>query len=112
MDKVAQYRQLIQQLLIQRAKLRAPDDPVVSQPIFDTECDHYQLVHVGWKDNNTRIYGCVLHLDIIDGKIWVQYDGMEEAIADDLVALGVPKQDIVLAYHSPALRQYTEFAVG
>jgi hypothetical protein len=45
-------------------------------------------------------------------KIWVQHDGTEDAIADQLVALGVPKQDIVLAYHAPYVRQYTEFAVG
>lgn len=112
MDQLDQYRQYIQQILIQRAKLRSPNDPVVSQTIFDTERDHYQLVHAGWKDNNTRIYGCVLHLDIKDGKIWVQYDGTEDAVADELVALGVPKQDIVLAYHSPFVRHYTEFAVG
>ncbi|MHC5819580.1 MAG: element excision factor XisI family protein, partial [Nostoc sp.] len=31
---------------------------------------------------------------------------------DQLVARGVPKQEIVLAYHAPSVRQYTEFAVG
>lgn len=34
------------------------------------------------------------------------------AIADELVREGVPKQDIVIAYHAPHVRQYTEFAVG
>ncbi|MFN9736074.1 MAG: element excision factor XisI family protein [Microcystis sp.] len=29
-----------------------------------------------------------------------------------MVARGVPKQDIVLAYHAPHVRQYTEFALG
>jgi hypothetical protein len=51
-------------------------------------------------------------VDIKDGKIWVQHDGTEEAIADRLVERGVAKQDIVLAYHAPHVRQYTEFAVG
>jgi hypothetical protein len=53
----------------------------------------------------------VLHVDIIDGKIWVQHDRTEDAIAEQLVAKGVPKQDIVLVYHAPHVRQYTEFAV-
>ena len=70
------------------------------------------MVHVGWKDANTRIYGCILHVDIIDGKIWVQHDDTEDAIAEQLVAKGVPKQDIVLADHAPHLRQYKEFAIG
>jgi XisI protein len=62
---------------------------------------HYQLVSVGWKNSDTRIYGCVIHVDIIDEKFWVQHDGIEDAIADQLVEKGVPKKDIVLAYHAP-----------
>ncbi len=112
MDKLDWYRQLIRESLMERAKSRSPNDPVKSETVFDRESDRYQLVSVGWKDSNTRIYGCVLHVDIIDGKIWVQHDGTEDAIAEQLVAKGVPKQDIVLAYHAPYLRQYTEYAVG
>ena len=112
MDKLSLYKQYIQELLTERAKLRSPNDPVESETIFDTKSDRYQLVNVGWKDSSTRIYGCVLHVDIKDGKIWVQHDGTEDAIADQLVERGVPKQDIVLAYHAPHVRQYTEFAVG
>ncbi len=112
MDKISLYRQYIQDLLTQRANRRSPHDPVVSETIFDPISDRYQLVNVGWKDSTTRIYGCILHVDIKDGKIWVQHDGTEEAIADQLVALGVPKQEIVLAYYAPYVRQYTEFALG
>lgn len=112
MDKLESYRHLIKELLQERAKLRAPNDPVLSQTVFDTENDHYQLVSVGWKNSDTRIYGCVIHVDIKDGKFWVQHDGTETAIADQLVEHGVPKQDIVLAYHAPYVRQYTEFAIG
>lgn len=54
----------------------------------------------------------MLDVDIKNGKIWVQHDGTEDAIADQFVARGVPKQDIVLAYHAPHVRQYTDFAVG
>ncbi|NJL82243.1 MAG: XisI protein [Chloroflexaceae bacterium] len=112
MDKLDLYRQLIQESLLERAKLRSPTDPIQSQTIFDREGDHYQLVNLGWRDSSTRIYGCALHVDIINGKIWVQHDGTEDAIAEQLAAKGVSKQDIVLAYHAPYVRQYTEFAVG
>lgn len=112
MDKVEQYRQLVQELMLDRASWRNPDDPVKSEVIFDTKRDRYQLVHVGWRNSNTRIYGCIIHVDIQDEKIWVQHDGTEEAIANRLIERGVPKQDIVLAYHSPHMRQYTEFAIG
>ena len=89
-----------------------PDPDVDRQTIFDTDRDHYQLVYyAGWK-NRDRRYGCLFHLDIKDGKIWIEHDGTEIGIADELVKLGVPKEDIVLAFHEPLLRQYTGFAVG
>lgn len=84
---------------------------IESQTVFDVPQDHYQVMNVGW-DGNRRVHGCVLHLDIKNGKIWVQHDGTEDAIADQLVAQGVPHQDIVIAYHAPYVRQYTEFALG
>jgi hypothetical protein len=111
MAKLEEYRRYIQQLLKDRSRYKSLWEEIESETIFDTEHDHYQLVHVGWHDNR-RVYGCVLHLDIKDGKIWIQHDGTEIGIANQLVALGVPKSDIVLAFHSPFKRQFTEFAVG
>jgi XisI protein len=112
MDKLNLYRRLIQDSLVGRAKMRSSGDPIESKTVFDREGDHYQMVNMGWKNNNTRIYGCAIHVDIIDGKIWVQQDGTEDAIAEQLVEKGVPKQDIVLAYQSPNMRKYTEYAIG
>jgi len=53
-----------------------------------------------------------LHLDIMDNKIWIQQDGTEVGIANELVELGVPKQDIVLGFDPPILRKLSEFALG
>ena len=78
---------------------------------FDPEGDRYQIFHAGW-DGNQRIFGALVHIDLIGDKFWIQYDGTEEGVALELVELGVPKQDIVLAYHSPFMRQYDGFAVG
>jgi hypothetical protein len=37
MDKLSLYRQLIQESLAERAKLRSPNDPVKSETIFDRQ---------------------------------------------------------------------------
>ena len=39
MDKINLYRQYIQKLLTERAKLRSPNDPIESETIFDTQSD-------------------------------------------------------------------------
>ncbi|WP_414586480.1 XisI protein [Scytonema sp. PCC 10023] len=110
MAAVEEYRQHIQRLLSEHAQL-VWDSRIQAETIFDQERDRYQLVYVGWRDSQ-RVYGVVLHLDIIDGKIWVQQDGTEVGIANKLVEIGVPKHDIVLGIDPPKMRQYTEFAVG
>jgi hypothetical protein len=53
-----------------------------------------------------------MHLDIKDGKIWLQWNGTEDDIAAELMSMGVAKQDIVLGFHTPYARQFTDFAVG
>jgi ketopantoate reductase len=111
MDKLIKYRNLVQQLIEQYASYRPAYGDIEVETIFDTQHDHYQLVNVGW-DDEQRIHGCVLHIDIKVGKIWIQHNGTENLMAKELVALGVPKQDIVLGFQSPYKRQMTEFASG
>ncbi|MEH2421652.1 MAG: XisI protein [Nostoc sp.] len=108
---VEQYRQIIQQLILERAKRGLSLEEMETQAILDTERDHYLLLHTGWRGNR-RTHGCSLHLDIKDGKIWIQHDGTEVGIATQLLELGIPKEDIVLAFHSPYMRQFTEFAIN
>jgi XisI protein len=108
MDRLEVYRSAIEQVLTRH---QDPEDTAVrSEVIIDRAHDHYQLVNVGWQ-NDRRVYGCVLHLDIIDGKIWIQHNGTEFDVAGELVALDVAKQHIVLGFQSPFKRQFTEFAV-
>jgi XisI protein len=108
MAKIDQYRQLVQELLTAHSMIDFgnPESELILDPIRD----RYQLVHVGWFEEK-RIYGCSLHVDIRDEKIWIQHDGTEGGIAQEMLDHGVPKQDIVLAFHSPFKRQFTEFAV-
>lgn len=111
MEKVTQYRQHIKQLLSDYASQSSSDPEVEAALIFDPEHDHYQVVYTGWQ-NRQSMYGCVLHFSIKNEKIWIHHDGTEIGFANELVKLGVPKTDIVLAFQEPAIRQYTDFAVS
>jgi hypothetical protein len=111
MADLIQYSEIVQQLLQDYAALSGEDPTVDTELIFDTVRHSYQLVHVGWHDDR-RIYGCILHLDIKDGKIWLQHNGTENDIPAELVEMGVAKTDIVVGFHSPFKRQFTEYAVG
>jgi XisI protein len=111
MATLTKYQTKVQDLLTELAAYGSKNGEVESQLIFDRERNHYQLVYVGWR-NDRRIYGCVVHLDIKDGKIWVQHNGTEFDISIWLAEMGIDKQHIVNGFHSSYMRQFTEFAVG
>lgn len=111
MVSVENYREIVQEILKEYSTHQPAYGDVEMELIFDRERDRYQLVCTGWNQKR-RIYGSLIHIDIKRDKIWIQSDGTEVGIANLLVDKGIPKQNIVLAYQSPSLRPYTEFAVG
>lgn len=111
MAKLEQYREAIKTLLCQYASYECSYGEIENQVIFDSEHDHYQLVRMGWEDKK-RIYGCSIHLDIKDGKVWIQCNSTDIDIAQELVNLGVDKQDIVLGFQPLYMRKYTDYAVS
>jgi XisI protein len=110
MDKIGCYRQLFKQILTEHAQISSSNDVVKPQLIFDNENDHYQLAYIGWQGDK-GVFGPVMHFDIIQGKIWIQYNGTEEYVAEKLVELGVPASDIAIGFYSPFKRQFTSYAV-
>ena len=111
MEKIEKYRDCIKQILTKYAAYKPSYGEVEVQVVFDTEHKHYQVVWVGL-ENKQRVYGCPIHLDIKDGKIWIQQNGTEIDLGQELVDIGVPKSDIVVGFHPPYMRQFTEFAVS
>lgn len=110
-EKVTRYREIVRDLISTRASHKMSHGEVRNEAVMDPVNDHYEVMHVGWHGHR-RIHGCVIHLDIIDGKVWIQYDGTDEPVADDLLEAGIPKSDIVLGFHPADVRPMTEFAVA
>ncbi len=111
MDKLTQYRQAIQAILTEHSQIKPAYGEIQMKLLFDVEHDRYQLLRTGWQDER-RVYGTLIHMDLEDNKIWIQYDGTEVGVANELTDRGIPKDDIVLAYHSPFMRQYDGFAIS
>ncbi|MGK7876991.1 MAG: XisI protein [Xenococcaceae cyanobacterium] len=109
MDTLDRYREIIEKVLSDYAAVPYAYGEFETEIIFDKKRDHYLLINVGW-NNGRRVHGCIIHVDIIEGKIWIQRDGTESGIALDLEEAGVPKGDIVLGFREPELRPYTGYA--
>jgi hypothetical protein len=111
MDQIDRYRDIVSKLIEEYAGYKPSHGQIETEAIVDRNKDHYELMHVGW-DGRRRVHGSVVHIDIKDGKIWVQYDGTSRPVAEELLAAGVPREDIVLGFHPADVRCHTDFAVG
>jgi hypothetical protein len=111
MDKISHFQKAIRALLQKHQyHVETTDNDVLRDEIIeDTQHHHYQLVTVGWK-NDRYFFAPLFHLHIANNKIWLQQNNTEWRIADELMELGIDRQDIVLGFVEPSLRQYSEFA--
>ncbi len=110
MDTLDKYRYLVQQVLTEYTKTPYAYGQIQTETIFDRDSDRYLLMIVGWEQDR-RIHGCLVHIDIINNKLWIQRDGTEHGIAVELVSAGIPKEQIVLGFHPTEIRQHTDYAV-
>jgi hypothetical protein len=111
MDTIEKYRAIVKSLIYDYAKYKPSHGQIDTEVITDTQNDHYELLHIGW-DQARRVHGSVIHIDIIDDKVWIQYDGTSRPVADELVAAGIPKESIVLGFFPADERIYTEYAAA
>lgn len=113
MEKLDKYRQTVRQLLKSHAaaEYNSSESDIECQLVFDTEANHYQLLDVGW-EGLKRIYNCLIHVDIKDGKIWIQRNMTEADLAAELIEMGVLKNDIILGLHPPYKRPLTGYGIA
>lgn len=111
MDHLEQYREIIRQIITEYAQYKPSIGDIDIEVIFDDEAGHYELMHTGWT-GPYRVHGSVIHIDIRKGKVWLQHDGTDARIAEQLVEAGIPKHDIVLGFQEPTMREHSGFAVA
>jgi len=112
-SKMTTYRALIKQLFNQYIELfnRRPEPGTETMAVLDDIQDHYLVHTIGWQ-HSKRVWNTTLYVRIRDEKFWIEIDWTSPGIATDLIEAGVPKKDIVLAFHHPDMRPLTEFAVA
>lgn len=111
MDAIERYQDALMTVLREWEQRPGASSTLRFEAVFDRERDRYLLVVVGW-DGRHHVHATLAHVDVIAGKLWIQHDQTEEGIAPDLVAAGVPRDRIVLAFKSPARRARTGYAVS
>lgn len=54
-------------------------------------------MQVGW-DRGRRVRGNLIYITLQDGKVYIEYDGMERGISQNLIQKGISQNHLVLAF--------------
>ena len=111
MDRNDEYRSIVKWVLQKVAEMTPSDENVTTELVCDDALGHYQLGQMGW-EGKQRVDMVFLHIDVWEDKVWLQHDGTDLCIAEDLVSAGIPKEHIVLGFRYPSRRPDTEYAVA
>src|SRR5690242_9892936 len=113
MDRVSHYRALIIEAITHSDYYRYPSPNPDVETLFyeDERHDRYLLYATGWSGQKP-ISNVILAVRIKNGKIWIDEDATEEGIVTEFLKAGVPKEDIVLAFLPPSLRELTDLAIA
>ncbi len=109
--KTKRYERFILAIMEEYAKVKYSNLDAENRLIADKEHHRYQIVTIGW-EGNKFVHDCPMHIEIINGKIWIQRNMTEINLDDEFISQGVPKADIVLGFLSPKMREYTDYALA
>ena len=101
MDTRTTYREIVKDVINRYARLRPSHGAIRLDTVFDEQQDHYALMQSGW-DRGVRVRGNLIYITLRDDQVYIEYDGIERGIREDLIRRGIPQEDIVLAFLAPA----------
>jgi hypothetical protein len=111
MDQVNRYREIVIRLVEEYAAYTPAYGDIRTEALIDRERDRYEVLQIGW-DGSRRVHGSVIHIDIRDGKVWIEHNGTDARLGEELVAAGIPRSDIVLGFQPEEVRPLSGFGVG
>ena len=110
-NKLEKYQKAVMNILTEYSKIKYANVQGENQVVADKENNRFLIMTIGWQKNHF-VHDCPMHFDIINGKVWIQYDGTEDGVGYDLEAAGIPKEDIVPAFHPENVRMHTGYGIS
>ena len=111
MDRFDQYRASIQRIIAEQAQVQPALGNVALLPVCDPISDNYLVLMLGW-DGYDRVDAPVIHIRLLNGKVLLEEDNTDAEIAAQLIAAGIAKADLALAFQHPSERADAEYVIA
>jgi XisI protein len=109
--KIKKYEKIIINWLTAYAAERTKTQ-VEYQIISDTLHHHYQVVKTAWISDVFK-HTVIFHFCIKeDAKVWLFVNNTDILVTEELIEMGIPKNEIVIGFQSPHIRQFSGYATA
>ena len=112
MDRLDEFRAILRSVLTELTRVPFAVGEIKAITVFDRESDRYLVMVVGRNHEGRLVDGPIAHVDIIEGNLWVQYDGTEYGVAQELIDASVPEDRTVLGFLPASMRAKPEGAAA
>jgi XisI protein len=109
--KMAEYQRIVTAILLKLAQPQTIGGEIQTIPVFDELRHHYQILDIGWDVSGRRVFHPIVHVDLIDEKVWIQENTTDSDIAEAFVMEGIERSCIVLGLYSRSHRELSCYAV-
>jgi XisI protein len=100
MDKLAKYRKIVREIVERYGRFQSSVGNVETYAVCDEHNDNYLVIDVGWLAFG-RQHAMPLHIRLKNNQVWVEWDGTDQEIVQQLIDSGVDENDIVLGFEQP-----------
>jgi hypothetical protein len=111
MDRLIKNKKIVKEVFEEVLAFIPKNAAIEILPVVDETNGHFMIYSDGW-EGTYRDYACFFHLQVMkSGIVYIRHDGTNLDIANELVQKGIPKSEILLAFHAPYKRKISGFAV-
>ena len=109
MEKLTRYRTAIESIFNYLEKVSYAI-PGIKRIVLKDK-DHYLIIRTGWS-NDQNLYSILVHIAIVDEKIWIYMNNTEHNFEEELIEQGVNKEDIIFDEILPSQREALGYQVS
>jgi hypothetical protein len=94
MDKSLTYSKILTQVVRKASEIQPRLQKIEISSVCDAESGQFLILATGW-DKSVWMNTILFHARLVDNKVAIEDDNLEEGLTDSLIAAGISPEDIV-----------------
>ncbi|MGH9801330.1 MAG: element excision factor XisI family protein [Blastocatellia bacterium] len=100
MAETMNYPEILTQVVREEASSYPQNRPIKIASVCDREAGEFLLIEFG-RENKRRVDSILFHARLVNGKVIIETDNIEEGLKPRLIEAGISAEDIAFTWNLP-----------